>query len=215
MGVRRIACIAVFVPFFMLLAACQGPPDLLSTLTSLPPEPKAAPEGKQGAPPPVHRAQCVMDFWGTCTPVAANRHPYRWRYVRPPPPGARTEPVKQAAPPPPRTAPAPRTEPGGGRYRETAASSNLCHPRRRVVGAERPSREDAQKAADDAWMSEVRYDFGERYQDLNRARDVRQNCTPSSVSPVLKTAHYRCVIEATPCRAPVGPVEERAAAARR
>jgi len=140
-----------------------------------------------------------MDFWGNCTPVASSRHAYRWRYVRP---GLRTEASV-------RTEPAPRAEPSI-RPREAAAQSNLCHPRRRVVGEERPSSEEAQKAADNAWMGEVRYDYGERYQDLGRARDVRQNCNRSSTSSALKSAHFRCVVEATPCRAPVGAVEQRA-----
>jgi len=84
-----------------------------------------------------------------------------------------------------------------------------CHPRRRVVGEERTSKAKALRAADDAWMGAVRYDFGERYQDLNHAKDVRHNCDPSSTSSILKRVHFRCVVEATPCRAKTGAVEER------
>jgi hypothetical protein len=76
----------------------------------------------------------------------------------------------------------------------------VCHGRRRVVGEERPSQDDARRAAENGWMGSVRYDFGERYQDINRAKDVRLNCGPSSVSVALKTPHYRCAVEATPCR---------------
>jgi hypothetical protein len=83
----------------------------------------------------------------------------------------------------------------------------FCHNRRRVVGEERPSKEKALRASDDAWMGAVRYDHGERYQDLNHARDVRHNCDPSSTSSILKRVHFRCVVEATPCRAPTGTVE--------
>ena len=76
----------------------------------------------------------------------------------------------------------------------------VCHGRRRVVGEERPSQDDARRAAENGWMGSVRYDFGERYQDINRAKDVRLNCGPSSVSVALKTPHFRCAVEATPCR---------------
>ncbi len=76
----------------------------------------------------------------------------------------------------------------------------VCHGRRRVVGDERPSQDDARRAAENGWMGAVRYDFGERYQDINRAKDVRLNCGPSSVSAALKTPHFRCAVEATPCR---------------
>jgi hypothetical protein len=85
----------------------------------------------------------------------------------------------------------------------------ICQPRRRVVGEERSSKEKAQKAAEGSWMGAVRYDYGERYQDLNFAKDVRHNCDPSSVSRIVKTPFFRCVVEATPCRAPTGSTEER------
>ena len=49
---------------------------------------------------------------------------------------------------------------------------------------------------------------GERYQDINRAKDVRHVCGPSSISIVLKTPHFRCVVEATPCRATQGTPTE-------
>jgi hypothetical protein len=92
-------------------------------------------------------------------------------------------------------------------------TSTACHARRRVVGDERPSQDDARRAAENGWMGAVRYDYGERYQDINRAKDVRHVCGPSSVSVVLKTPHFRCVVEATPCRdtqgTPVEPDERR------
>jgi hypothetical protein len=85
----------------------------------------------------------------------------------------------------------------------------LCHNRRRVVGEERTSKALARKSSDDAWMGAVRYDHGERYQDLNHAKDVRHNCDPSSTSSILKRVHFRCVIEATPCRERSATAEER------
>lgn len=123
-------------------------------------------------------APCAdTDFWGNCTRVMAYRHDYRWRYLRP---GVRTQ------------------------ERDLGL---MCHARRRVVGEERASRADAQRAAENAWMGSVRYDHGERYQDINQAKDVRNNCDPSSVSAVLKTPHFRCAVEATPCRGAVGATE--------
>jgi hypothetical protein len=88
----------------------------------------------------------------------------------------------------------------------------ICQPRRRVVGIERTSMNKAKRAADDAWMGAVRYDHGERFQDLNNAKDVRHNCDPSTpVSPatIIKKIYFRCVVEATPCRAPTGSASER------
>jgi hypothetical protein len=85
----------------------------------------------------------------------------------------------------------------------------ICQPRRRVVGEERKSEERAKKSAESAWMGAVRYDYGERYQDLSHAKDPRFNCDPSSVSRIVKTPYYRCVVEATPCRAPTGSTESR------
>jgi hypothetical protein len=85
----------------------------------------------------------------------------------------------------------------------------FCHPRRRVVGTEEKTKEKAHYAADDAWMGAIRYDFGERFQDLNHAKDVRHNCDLSSKTPYLAKARFRCVVEATPCRAPTGTMTER------
>ena len=85
----------------------------------------------------------------------------------------------------------------------------FCQPRRRAVGTEQKTREKARFAADDSWKDSVRHDFGERFQVLNYAKDVRHNCDLSSKTPFLKTARFRCVVEATPCRAPAGAAEER------
>lgn len=97
----------------------------------------------------------------------------------------------------------------GVESRERIEPGLLCHAKRRVVGEEQPSKADAQRAAENAWMGSIRYDHGERYQDLNHAKDVRLNCDPSSVSAILKTPHFRCVVEATPCRATVSATAER------
>ena len=118
--------------------------------------------------------------------------------------------VPDAVPPPPKARQAAQPAP---KVREARDSTIVCHPRRRVVGEERPTRDDAQRAAENAWMGNVRYDYGERYQDITRAKDVRNICGPSSTSVALKLQHFRCVVEATPCRAvdgePVEPDERR------
>jgi hypothetical protein len=97
-----------------------------------------------------------------------------------------------------------------GRFdRDDVDHGAFCHHRRRVVGEERTSKAKARRAADDAWMGAVRYDHGERFQDLNHAKDVRHNCDPSSTTAILKRTYFRCVVEATPCRGPTGSSDER------
>ena len=146
------------------------------------------------------RDYCASDFWGRCANVARHRHAYRWRYYNN------------------------RRHEGHRRYRnydhehsrffvpgsgERIDHGLACHARRRVVGEERPSRAKAQRAADNAWMGAVRYDHGERYQDINNAKDIRHNCDPSSTTTVLKRVYFRCVLEATPCRGATGASAER------
>lgn len=156
--------------------------------------------------PPVTDASpatpCAKDFWGSCKLVAVKPHVYLWNY-------SKSDTTKANLEVPKKSEPEKRIEPVVLNRREVAAHSSLCHPRRRVVGEERTSREHAQQAADDAWMGEVRYDFGERYQDLNKAKDVRHNCNPSTISSALKSSQFRCAVEATPCRAPIGLAEKR------
>lgn len=143
-----------------------------------------------------HRASnfCVNDFWGKCSHVARHRHAYRWRYYNN---NHRHRGYREHGG---------LHVPGAG---ERIDHGLICHARRRVVGEERPSRAKAQRASDNAWMGAVRYDHGERYQDLNHAKDVRHNCDPSSTTTILKRVFFRCVIEATPCRAPTGAAGER------
>jgi hypothetical protein len=130
---------------------------------------------------------CVKDFWGNCGGGGQSR----WRHGNW------------------------RRNNDNGNGNSNYDSGNkidhgaFCHARRRVVGEEQPSKRKAQRAADDAWMGAVRYDHGERFQDLNHAKDVRHNCDPSSTSSILKRVHFRCVVEATPCRAPTGALEEK------
>jgi hypothetical protein len=149
-----------------------------------------------------HRAtpSCVKDFWGRCLHVARHRHAYRWRYYH----RHRRhhdDSYRHG-----------RWYPGAN---ERIDHGLICHARRRVVGEERPSTKEAERAAENAWMSSVRYDHGERYQDINKAKEVRVNCDPSStVRPGLGAKFFtrpffRCVVEATPCRGQLGDSEGR------
>ena len=145
-----------------------------------------------------HRNRCATDFWGSCTYVAHNRYAYRWRYYRP-----RHQHYRRHR----------HDRHDGDSYysssyypgsRERIDHGLQCHSRRRVIGEEKSSRARAQRAADNAWMGSVRYDHGERFQDMNHAKDVRHNCGPSSTTTILKRTFFRCSVEATPCRAPLG-----------
>jgi hypothetical protein len=132
---------------------------------------------------------CVKDFWGNCGNGSGWRQHHRRQHHH-------------------------NRSDNNNNYRHHEKAGGIdrgvfCHSRRRVVGEERPSKRRARRAADDAWMGAVRYDHGERFQDLNHAKDVRHNCDPSSTSSVLKRVHFRCVVEATPCRAPTGATEEK------
>ncbi len=148
-------------------------------------------DGYSGRRHHYHKNRCATDFWGNCTYVAHNRYAYRWRYYH-----HRHH----------------RHRRYGSDYysyaypgaRERIDHGLQCHARRRVIGEEKSSRARAQRAADNAWMGSVRYDHGERFQDLNYAKDVRHNCGPSSTTTILKRTFFRCSIEATPCRAPLG-----------
>ena len=138
---------------------------------------------------------CAKDYWGNCQP-SHRRHGYHYRHCAKDFWGR----CKDGLPPWRRR---------HSIYRVEVDRGAFCHSRRRVVGEERTSKEKARRAADDAWMGAVRYDHGERFQDLNHAKDVRHNCDPSSTSSILKRVHFRCVVEATPCRAPTGSSEPR------
>jgi len=145
-----------------------------------------------------HQEHCVKDFWGNCQ-ESPRRHGLHYRHCTKDFWGL----CKDGRPP--------WRSYSRRHYHHHVGidRGTFCHSRRRVVGEERTSKAKALRAADDAWMGAVRYDHGERFQDINHARDVRHNCDPSSTSSILKRVHFRCVIEATPCRAPTGNVEAR------
>jgi hypothetical protein len=76
-----------------------------------------------------------------------------------------------------------------------------------VTGPEQRTRERARRSADDVWMDSVLFDYGERYRDLNYAKDVRHICVGSSQTPFLKSARFRCMVSAKPCQAPAMRLE--------
>jgi hypothetical protein len=76
-----------------------------------------------------------------------------------------------------------------------------------AVGELAASRLRARRRAEDIWMDRIRFDFGERYVDLNNAEGVSHVCAvaiPMSASIVIKKAYFRCKIWARPCRPPDG-----------
>lgn len=97
----------------------------------------------------------------------------------------------------------------------------LCLTMQRNVGEESPHEAEAKDTAVRAWAALVRFHYGEKYMDLNNAREVRFRCTRSSVFEVMPSERderyerdderngrrdvrpipqSRCEIEARPCR---------------
>jgi hypothetical protein len=90
----------------------------------------------------------------------------------------------------------------------------LCHDTVVATGGELGTRERARRSADDAWMSSVRFDYGERYHDLNNAKDVSHVCIASSVagesaftSRFIVRTLFRCMVVAKPCQTPSTAIE--------
>ena len=81
----------------------------------------------------------------------------------------------------------------------------------KAIGDERQSVDKAKDAAARAWMGTVRFPNGEKWIEIDNARDVRFTCSRSSVNDTVlgKTqeaigiVHSRCEIQAIPCRAPL------------
>ena len=64
-------------------------------------------------------------------------------------------------------------------------------------GSQRPTESGAKGTAEKSWTQSVRFKYGELYADLANARDVKYECSKSSIGGALK----RCEITARPCRA--------------
>lgn len=119
------------------------------------------------------------------------------------------------------------------RYRdEEYGYSALCLDIQRNVGDERPDEDEAKFTASRRWAALVRFHHGEKFMDLNHARDIRYVCTRSSVHDMAPTERYerderderyergerrepvgrlhmRCEIVARPCPAPIREDEKR------
>jgi hypothetical protein len=63
-------------------------------------------------------------------------------------------------------------------------------------GSQRPTESGAKGTAEKSWTQSVRFKYGELYADLANARDVKYECSKSSIGGALK----RCEITARPCR---------------
>lgn len=77
----------------------------------------------------------------------------------------------------------------------------------RRVGTEHMIEANSRTAAENAWSEEVRYTSGERFMDVQHARDVRLTCSRSStpegvinrIEAAVGAHKVRCEIEARPC----------------
>lgn len=85
-------------------------------------------------------------------------------------------------------------------YRPPNAPTN-CKPRVRVVGWEANTQRGAHTYGERAWFFAVRHDLGAKYANLDRAKDVRFICDPSTVTQALKRLLWICVVDAIPCQA--------------
>jgi len=84
----------------------------------------------------------------------------------------------------------------------------------RVVGTEHQTETAAKDAAIRQWQATARYDYGERYMDIDNARHMRWRCDRSGTnesvagrveSAVTAGGGYlrRCIVSAVPCRMPL------------
>jgi len=71
-------------------------------------------------------------------------------------------------------------------------------------GSQWVTEKGAKGAAEKSWTQSVRFKWGEEYADLANARDIKYECTKSSIGGVFK----RCEISAIPCRPEVQRVHE-------
>ena len=94
---------------------------------------------------------------------------------------------------------------------------DMCHRRMAATGAAAQSVESAKARAILAWRGEVTFNFGDRYQDVDHARDPNYACAPSGVpdtvggklQDAIGINHFRCRFSAHPCRAEAKPFTER------
>jgi len=76
-----------------------------------------------------------------------------------------------------------------------------CRATVRVVGPEANTETGAQTLAERAWFNAVRHDLGVKFSNLDRSKNYKRNCNPSTVTQLVKRLLWICVIEAIPCEA--------------
>ena len=88
-------------------------------------------------------------------------------------------------------------------YERREEPSPTCLDTFRGVGTQWPTQSGAEEAAKKDWAETVRYDYGERFMDIDHAKDYRHACSRSSVGEIAGSVLYRCEVKARPCRAPL------------
>ena len=71
-------------------------------------------------------------------------------------------------------------------------------------GSQWVTEKGAEGAAQKSWTQSVRFKWGEEYADISNARDIKYECTKSSIGGLFK----RCEISAIPCKPEVQRVHE-------
>jgi hypothetical protein len=85
------------------------------------------------------------------------------------------------------------------RWRYTQPSR--CKLNVRVIGSEANTKSGAQVYGERSWFIAVRHDYGVKYSNLDRAKDVRIICDPSTITQFAKRVLWICVVSAVPCEA--------------
>jgi len=86
------------------------------------------------------------------------------------------------------------------RHYRNPDDDELCKAPIRGLGTQFIGEQGALDAARKDWMEHTRYDLGEKYIDLSRARDFKKRCGRTSIGETLGQVLYRCEIFARPCR---------------
>jgi hypothetical protein len=98
------------------------------------------------------------------------------------------------------------------RHVPVASGDALCQPVVPRTGEQAQSETAAYESAVTAWRGEVRFLYGERYTDLDKARNKDRTCAPSSVADSVRDKTlaplFRCRITARPCRVEARPVKD-------
>jgi hypothetical protein len=69
-----------------------------------------------------------------------------------------------------------------------------------VVGSQDVRPDVAESSAQKAWMEQVRWTYGEAWQDFSNATEYKKRCSRSSIGEALGQYFTRCEITASPCK---------------